>query len=258
MDQQQSLQPQQQHPNTALIEFHAGVTAVLRTWSAFKTAVIQQWGGIDSHSKAETLRSHIFQHYNGQANMEVYDLEDNLALFMEEEFSLVLEDDSECQVANAISNMYQQCSQGEFTLVREMVTLAERLRLQDNGSVQHQAQIINLGELDDDENESEEDDQITLATDTNTAAVPTTLINGSNRVNHSMASVSVTITSNTILEYALSPLFNGGLQPKKTVAKEVPPTRQLGEHEPEKPSDVAMMDEDGFAVVTSNRRNRKY
>lgn len=233
--------------NTALLEFQAGVSAVLRTWSAFKTAVLQEWGGADSQSKAEALRSLIFQHCNGSSCMEVYELEDNLALYMEEEFSLILEDDSERHVANSIVQMYQQCSQGEFSLSREMVAVAERIRLQGGESNNNNVTIISQGEIeeeDDDDDGGEECHQVqnlvaTTATKTTITAV----------TNNNVAS----ITSATILDYATGELFSCGTsRPKKVV--DLP--RQLGEESVATNKDEPILDEDGFAVITT-RRHRK-
>jgi Pre-rRNA-processing protein TSR2. len=65
---------------TASAEFQAGVTAVLRSWSAFRTAVESGWGGAASKEKAEFLRTHIFECFDykkSKPSVDVYELEDN-------------------------------------------------------------------------------------------------------------------------------------------------------------------------------------
>ena len=89
-------------PTHALSEFQAGVTAALRSWSALRTAVEGEWGGIESKAKAEDLRASVFSLFDGSSDkpkISLEELEDNLFDYMETEFSIVLEDGSERQVA---------------------------------------------------------------------------------------------------------------------------------------------------------------
>ena len=41
-------------------EFHAGITATLRSWSALRTSVESEWGGPQSKTKAEELRQSLY------------------------------------------------------------------------------------------------------------------------------------------------------------------------------------------------------
>ena len=108
-------------------EFQSGVTAVLRSWSALRTAVEKGWGGgeRESQKKAEGLRRNIFEILNGEKcpvpNYEIFDLADDLAIYIEEEFSVTLEDDSERQVAETIFQMYEECFNGNSALVKSMI-----------------------------------------------------------------------------------------------------------------------------------------
>ena len=95
-------------------EFRAGVTACLRSWSALRTAVESGWGGgeRESQAKAEDLRQNIFNLLDGTKfppSCDELDLADSLAIFLEEEFSVTLEDNSEQQVAQTIFKMYEGC-----------------------------------------------------------------------------------------------------------------------------------------------------
>ncbi len=111
----------------ATAEFQAGVTAALRAWSALRTAVQTGWGGVESKEKAEFLRSYIFEAFDyglPKAKLDIDDLEDHLAIYMEEEFSVVLEDESERQVAQLIWQIYQSCGRGDFNLSRQTVANA--------------------------------------------------------------------------------------------------------------------------------------
>lgn len=137
---------------TASAEFQAGVTAVLRSWSAFRTAVESGWGGAASKEKAEFLRTHIFECFDykkSKPSVDVYELEDNLAIYLEEEFSVVLEDDSEKQVAEVIWKMFEMCGRGDFSLSRQII---------DSSRTCHSGNIVvqTHGELDDDSDEDME------------------------------------------------------------------------------------------------------
>ena len=108
----------------ATAEFQTGVTAALRAWSALRTAVESGWGGVESKDKAEYLRKHIFESFDyrlTKPKVDIDDLEDHLAIYMEEEFSIVLEDMSERQVAQLIWQLYQSCGRGDFSLSRQTV-----------------------------------------------------------------------------------------------------------------------------------------
>ena len=108
----------------ATAEFQAGVTEALRAWSALRTAVENEWGGIESRQKAEFLRNYIFESFDyglSKAKIDMSELEDNLAIYMEEEFSITLEDDSEKQLAQLIWQLYQSCGKGDFSLSRQTV-----------------------------------------------------------------------------------------------------------------------------------------
>lgn len=108
----------------ATAEFQTGTTAALRAWSALRTAVQSEWGGVQSKEKAEFLRNYIFESFDyrlPKPKLDLDDLEEHLAIFMEEEFSIVLEDDSERQVSQLIWQMYNTCGKGDFNLARQTV-----------------------------------------------------------------------------------------------------------------------------------------
>jgi len=197
----------------AMDEFRSGVTSCLRSWHPLRTAVEGGWGGAESTAKAETLRSSIFSQFDGSKPasgvMAQEEIEDELAVYMEEQFSIVLEDGSERQVADAIWRMYEECSRGDFSLARRLVQNGEMVV----SSLSVQGVAVQEGE------EMEEDE------------------NGS--------------SSDTARAFAADALF--GAQVSQTpAASDLPPARQLGEAQPEKPA--VQMDDDGFAPVVSRRK----
>lgn len=201
-----------------LEEFRAGVTATLRSWSALRAAVESGWGGVQSQQKADDLRQHIYELFGGSTpKMDQYDLEDNLAIYLEEQFSVVLEDDSERQVADVLWRMYEACLKGDVTLARQAVESAQRAEAVKNA---FPVQVQNTEEDDDD------DDEMDTA-----------------------ASDSVT-QSDAAQEYAAATLFGTAKKAPNTPPK---PVRQLGEAAQAKaPVEV---DDDGFATVPTKRRN---
>lgn len=203
-------------------EFRAGVTATLRSWSALRAAVESGWGGVETQAKAEYLREHIYQIMDGTCfppNMDIIDLEDNLAIYLEEEFSVVLEDGSEKQVADVLWRMYEGCYRGDVTLARQTVEIARRAEA---ALAAFPVKVQNPEQDDDDE------------MDTIDAALET--------VSQSTAAQ----------EYAAGSLFGTA---KKVPAAPPQPVRQLGDAAPEKPQ--VEVDDDGFAPVQTKGRNRK-
>lgn len=203
-------------------EFRAGVTATLRSWSSLRTAVDSGWGGPQSKEKAETLRQSIYDHLHGNSYppaMDQMDLEDALAIYLEEEFSLTLEDDSEKQIAEVLLQMYRDCfARQDPTFCRQVVassTQAEEL------IAAHPAQI-QANEFDDDDDEMEDMDQPS--------------------------------TSSIAQSYAAGSLF-GGTLPTKQPEAPPEPARQLGDAPPEKMEPE--LDEDGFAPVATKKNKKK-
>eukprot|EP00560_Eucampia_antarctica_P000796 CAMPEP_0197832196 /NCGR_PEP_ID=MMETSP1437-20131217/13635_1 /TAXON_ID=49252 ORGANISM="Eucampia antarctica, Strain CCMP1452" /NCGR_SAMPLE_ID=MMETSP1437 /ASSEMBLY_ACC=CAM_ASM_001096 /LENGTH=205 /DNA_ID=CAMNT_0043435421 /DNA_START=65 /DNA_END=682 /DNA_ORIENTATION=+ len=116
--------------SSALSEFQAGVTAALRSWNALRTASDSAWGGFDSRAKAEDLRTNIFSCFDGSQStpkIELEELEDSLHSYMEDEFSVVLDDNSERQLAELIFRMYETCSVGNFSISRQVVENARKI-----------------------------------------------------------------------------------------------------------------------------------
>ena len=222
-------------------DFRAGVTAALRTWSALRTAVEQEWGGTESAAKAEDLRTNIFTFFDGtsgKAGMTQEDLEDNLFQYMEEEYGIVLEDESERQVADLICRMYETCGAGDVRLVREVVQNAMK---GEEAMKQSNVKSVIKSEDDDEMDDISEGEEGDAAMDS-TGGQP-----GADGAMQSPGDAA----NSTAAAYAAGTLFGAPPKPKK----DLPPPRQLGEPEPEKPQPV--LDDDGFASVVTKRKGKK-
>lgn len=222
----------------ALLEFKAGVTACLVSWSALRTAVESGWGGgeRESYRKAEDLRNHIFMKMDGKKcplpNYDAFDLADDLAIYIEEEFSVTLEDNSERQLAEAIFQIYEQCMNGNPTLARHMVSQAARAVAL---SGQYPVQVQTTEHDDDDD-----DDEIEVTGTSEMGQAANQVLGHVNGV-----------TPSNLVDYVSHPLF-GKAKPKKDAA--MAPVRQLGQAAAE--SNDVDMDEDGFAPVKKGSRRR--
>ena len=225
----------------ATAEFQAGLTAVLRCWSVLRTAVSSEWGGIESKQKAEDLRAHILENFNYRQNnanpkMDLYDLEDALFDYMEEQFSVGLEDKSEQHLARTICDLYQQCGNGDFTLARKTIADAKNI----TGGPQQKVQVQTNGELDEDS-----DDEM----DTGMGNEATFTVSPMTDVTTPPQPVS-----SSAQEYAAEYLFGPPAGVRTPVAN-LPPPRQLGEATLEKPAPV--MDDDGFISIPTKRKGKR-
>jgi len=232
----------QQQPEDPRDWFRAGVTASLRSWSALRTAVESGWGGPESAVKAEGLRDAILGQLDFRAyppkTLDLTDLEDHLAIYLEEEFSVVLEDASERQVAETVWHLYERCFHGDVALARQLVAQAEGAL---NVAATHPSQLQSSEHDDDDESDEEmmdadnEPDRSGLHEST-TQPIP---------------ALSLPISPFVgALEYANQPLFGSSQRQVRPVSQE--PMRQLGEAGPAAPArDV---DDDGFATVSTKRK----
>ena len=230
-----------------LAEFQAGVTACLRSWNALRTAVESGWGGNDSVGKADDLRANILNIMNGQTRkptMEIEDLEDNLAIYMEEEFSLVLEDGSEKQVARTLFQMYDECAQGNTALAEQLVQTALNYEQQiKNYPVQVQSTEHDDDDDDDEDDEAMMDSTTTAGAEENNNAAGAMVLNVSvnpQTQSQAMADNNPAATFTSASDYASHSLFGKPKKPKAPRQKEEVP-------EP-------IMDDDGFMSVTSKRR----
>mmetsp|Transcript_40570 Transcript_40570/g.95264 ORF Transcript_40570/g.95264 Transcript_40570/m.95264 type:complete len:252 (-) Transcript_40570:45-800(-) len=228
-------------------EFRAGVTAVLRRWSALRAAVESSWGGITSHAKAEALRQYLFTTFNGRIRhpTTVNELEDYIDTYMEDEFSVILEDGSVSDIADIICEMYQKCFLRDVDLARKMVHLAE---VEAGNRPRGPVAVVSEGDIDEDSDDEMDDDD---EGDNDNGENPSLVGIGSSSLRSSRAEASA--TANEVAQaYISGELFGGG--PTASRTRSLGPQRQLGEKEPDKVKDDDMMDDDGFITVTRSRK----
>jgi pre-rRNA-processing protein TSR2 len=240
-------------------EFRAGVTACLRSWSALRTAVDQTWGGPDSAAKAEELRSSLLQHFDFRAcpikSLTLDDLEDNLAIYMEEEYSVVLEDASERQVADTIWRMYEMCFRGDLTMARQVVEMGESALYVSSYSP---SQLQSAMEDSDDDNDGDGDDG-DGENDNDADMMDEESVGEGVQAAPLVATIPLMgpahrwpAEGTTPSEYAAQPLF-GPIARRRQPAPGDEKVRQLGEPAPPVAAPIEV-DEDGFASVPAKSR----
>ena len=104
------------HPNKVL--FLEGAKIILTTWSALRISVDQEWGGHFSQEKASWLIDALVEHFDVEGKkVEKEDLEDILLDVMAREFNVILEDESEREIASLLYNLYHECISGKTDLL---------------------------------------------------------------------------------------------------------------------------------------------
>ncbi|KAJ1771552.1 rRNA accumulation- protein [Coemansia sp. RSA 1843] len=111
------------HPNKeAFIE---GVDHVLANWTALELAVQNGWGGRNTLEKRDNMVDEIVEYFDRQVRkkstaVEPTEVEELLIQVMDEDFSVVLEDQSEKQVALLLCSIFAECKTGNFATVDKM------------------------------------------------------------------------------------------------------------------------------------------
>ncbi|KAI9751669.1 MAG: hypothetical protein M1815_000971 [Lichina confinis] len=87
------------------------------SWPALSIAVDNGWAGSDSAEKREWFVGVICDMFTEKADTSLDDVQEMLLDIMDEEFQVVLEDDSDYDVAQRIMQLRDSTSQGDFTFV---------------------------------------------------------------------------------------------------------------------------------------------
>lgn len=132
------------HPNKAL--FSEGLNIILRSWSALTLATTLC---ISTEDLRVDLHSSLMDHFSVHGtNIEPEDLEDILLEVMNTEAGVILEDESERQVAKMVWELYRECIRGERGMV-DKLRAREVIRLANTGGsdpVKTQSQLVDQQE----------------------------------------------------------------------------------------------------------------
>ncbi|KAF1981526.1 pre-rRNA-processing protein TSR2 [Aulographum hederae CBS 113979] len=156
-------------PEDMADEFEQGLALLLSFWPPLVTAVQNNWGGGDSADKRDWLGGVLLDEFQTRSNVDKDYIEDLLLQVMEDEFYVVLEDDSEAQLAGELCALWRETGRGEFERVR---ALEERDRVRREKGGQSAVQAMEEGSDEDEDSEDGEDEDGDIDMDDAPALVP--------------------------------------------------------------------------------------
>lgn len=132
-----------------------GITLALNNWPALTLAVQSNWGGPKSDDKRDWLCGAISEMLNDRPETDAEDLEDVLIQVMNDEFDVVMDDESAAAVAVQIMEIKAQTAAGEFAGVQALSEEWQRKTQQKTAAVNMFRQVEARDE--DQETDEEED-----------------------------------------------------------------------------------------------------
>ncbi|KAF7116488.1 hypothetical protein CNMCM5793_004776 [Aspergillus hiratsukae] len=157
---------QTEQPTTAASYLDLGITLAINNWPALTMAVQSNWGGPTSSDKRDWLCGAISDMINERPETDALDLEDVLIQVMNDEFDVVVDDESAAPVAAQIMAIREQTARGEFGLVQEMWEAWQRKSQQKGNNVAAAFRRVEVEddaqETDDEEDEDEDDEDVDM------------------------------------------------------------------------------------------------
>lgn len=132
------------------------ITLVLNNWPALTLAVQSNWGGPTSADKRDWLCGAISDMLKERPETDAEDLEDVLIQVMNDEFEVLVDDDSAGNVALEIMEFRGQTARGEFGAIQELWETWQKKSQQNSSAASMFKQIETRDE--DQETDAEEDD----------------------------------------------------------------------------------------------------
>lgn len=111
-------QPQPTQPATSYLDL--GITLAIHAWPALSLAVQTLWGGPTSSDKRDWLCGAISDMLTERPETDAEDLEDVLIQVMNDEFDVVVDDESAGPVAAKIMEVKTQVQRGDVAGIQEM------------------------------------------------------------------------------------------------------------------------------------------
>lgn len=108
-------------PTTPEAYLDLGITLAINNWPALTLAVQSLWGGPTSSDKRDWLCGAISEMLSERPETDAEDLEDVLVQVMNDEFDVVVEDESATPVAALIMEIKKGVDNGEFGAVQELL-----------------------------------------------------------------------------------------------------------------------------------------
>ena len=111
---------QQPQPNNPAAYLDLGITLAIHNWPALTMAVQSNWGGPTAGDKRDWLCGAISDMINERPETDAEDLEDVLGQVMNDEFDVVVDDESAVPVAAKIMEVRALVARGEYGPIQEM------------------------------------------------------------------------------------------------------------------------------------------
>ncbi|GES63716.1 pre-rRNA processing protein [Aspergillus terreus] len=152
-------QPQQQQPTTAAAYLDLGITLAINDWPAMNLAVQSNWGGPTSADKRDWLCGAISDMLSDRPETDAEDLEDVLIQVMNDEFDVVVDDESAAPVAAQIMEIRGLAARGEFAPIQAMWEAWQQKSQQKGNAVAGFRRVEDQEESGDDDDDEEDDDE---------------------------------------------------------------------------------------------------
>jgi pre-rRNA-processing protein TSR2 len=158
-----STQPTPAPPaNDAASFLDLGITLALNDWPALSLAVQSNWGGPTSSDKRAWLCGAISEMLTERPETDAEDLEDVLIQVMNDEFDVVIDDESAGNVALEIMEMRQNTERGNFAEISAMWEIYQRKSQQKSASAAMFKQVEAQDEDQETDEESDEEDDVEM------------------------------------------------------------------------------------------------
>jgi pre-rRNA-processing protein TSR2 len=118
--------------------FEEALFAIISCWSALRLAIQNNWGGGDSHAKANNFFGELLQIFKqrgtvANVHVEPQELSDWLTEYMEDQFSTECDDGSTDGAAAEMCRVYVDVASGNFASAQASIQLAAEARTKSAG-----------------------------------------------------------------------------------------------------------------------------
>lgn len=134
------------------------ITLVLNNWPALTLAVQSNWGGPTSSDKRDWLCGAISDMLNDRPETDAEDLEDVLIQVMNDEFEVMVDDESAGNVAAEIMEFKAQTARGEFEAIQQLWETWQR-KGQEKASAASMFKKVDVRDEDQETDEEDEDEE---------------------------------------------------------------------------------------------------
>ncbi|ODV84326.1 hypothetical protein CANARDRAFT_29207 [[Candida] arabinofermentans NRRL YB-2248] len=155
--------------------FELGVSMLIHRWDTLTTAVDNLWGGPQSSDKRDWISAIVIELFTTSKDLDIIMIHELLFNSMEDEFDVLVQDDSTVIVAQNIIEVYKECCEGKFARVHSMYQRwTEKEEYRQRTGLKKTVQVLedpnNPDESDDDEEDEDEDDgmDVDMADDSTT------------------------------------------------------------------------------------------